>query len=266
MREMTLEEAKKVELDILKKFASFCDEKGLRYTLAFGTLIGAVRHKGFIPWDDDIDVLMPRKDYNVLMETFNKEVGGRYHLISPYDPVSRHSFIKLIDTKTVKVESRIDYSKGNLGVDLDVFPLDGVPEQGKDFDKWVKKLSRCYRVHSLFIFALPKTLKGKAKLSLIKLLWGSKEKVLKKAAKLHDLYPYEQSRQVSCLEGWFNTGICFEKEWFDETIEAQFEDSTYPIPKAYDQILTAIYGDYMTPPPKEKQFTHHIDKAYFLED
>ena len=134
MKRISFEEAKRVELDILLHVAKFCDEHGLRYFLAYGTLIGAVRHKGFIPWDDDIDIQMPREDYEKLLELYPKEnTDEKYFLLAPEMKGAHHPYAKIIDTRTVKKE--LGAKKNNpLGVDIDVFPLDGQPDGDKEFE------------------------------------------------------------------------------------------------------------------------------------
>ena len=267
MRQMTFEESKKVELDILKEVAAFCDRKGLRYFLAYGTLLGAVRHKGFIPWDDDVDIFMPREDYNALIESFNKESEGRYRLIAPFDPIARHSFAKVMDTKTVKVENRVDYSKGNLGVDLDVFPLDGQPEDEGEYRKWYQELQRIYEAHSFFVLQSPKTFKGKVRCYITKLLYRSKENTLKKAEKLHALYPYDKCDMIGSVDSRYNPiKTRYPKAWFSAAVSGEYEDGSFALPIEYDKVLTATYGDYMTPPPKEKQVPPHTNRSYFLDD
>ena len=131
MKEISFEESKKLELDILLAVADFCNKNNLTYFLAYGTLIGAIRHKGFIPWDDDIDIQMPREDYNKFIETFSHE---RYKTIAPGTPLSKHSFVKVIDTETVKIEAHKKYKKGFLGVDIDIFPLDGTPSDENEYN------------------------------------------------------------------------------------------------------------------------------------
>ena len=140
MRLMSLEEHKKVQVDILVSFAKFCEENNLRYFMAYGTLLGAIRHKGFIPWDDDIDVWMPREDYNILIETFKSK--NNYQLIDPRGKMARHPYVKIIDINTIKIEKLVDYREGNLGVDIDVFPLDGQPDNEREFVIWHNKLTK----------------------------------------------------------------------------------------------------------------------------
>lgn len=268
MRELTSEEAKKIELEILLFVDEVCRNNGLRYCLAYGTLIGAIRHKGFIPWDDDIDINMPRKDYNWLIENFNTLCAeSKYRLISPFSKKSKHSFVKIIDTQTVKIEPGLDYEGNYLGIDIDIFPLDGEPETDAEFEKWYGRLMNVYKWYGYCLLDPKGSLKRRVGVRLIRFVTGGRENLLKKAAKLHSKYPYENAKYVGAVECLFNSkGNRFRKEWFEKSILTEFEGHMLPVPAEYDKILTSVYGDYMKLPPVEKQVTHHVNKMYVKED
>ena len=267
MTAISLDEAKKIELDILLYFADFCEKHNLRYFLAYGTLIGAVRHKGFIPWDDDIDVNMPRTDYNKLLQIFNAEKDNEtYYLVNPQESMARHTMAKIIDTRTVKIETGIKYSKP-IGIDIDIFPLDGIPENESVYEKWYRKLTRVYR-H--YWYKCLKWTKGSWKINVRVLAFKpfaiSKKNALKKAMKLHDLYPYEGSKYVGAIESSVNgKGNRCRKECFDDFIIFEFEKYKFKCPVGYHEVLTNIYGDYMKLPPVEKQVTHHKNNVFWRE-
>ena len=268
MRALTFEETKQIELGILSYFADFCERNGLRYFLAYGTLLGAVRHKGFIPWDDDVDVQMPRQDCERLIEIFNKGNNSPYRLITPYDKESYYTILKIIDTRTVKVEEGI--KKPPLGIDIDIFPMDGMPNDDGEYEKWFRQLISCYEQHFVLQSNSGKTLKEKMKFILQKIQiffqYGAlkKERILKRAEKLHGRYPYTCCAKVGSIECCFDEiQYRLQKEWFDEYIYATFENAKFRIPIGYDNILRAIYGDYMQLPPESQRVTHHNNQRYW---
>ena len=267
MQEITFEENKKYQLEILKDVTNFCDENGITYFLAFGTLIGAVRHKGFIPWDDDIDIQMPRPDYIKFLKAYK---GEHFKVISPYDTQAKHSVAKVIDTRTVKIEKAVKYEKGQeLGIDIDIFPIDAQPDDEGEFLKYFKNKQIIYR---LFYFSICDfwqfSLKAKIAYlipSVIGKLVG-KNYFMKKIDQINAHYDYETSNYVgstsSLYEGVKNRAL---KEWYKDSILMDFEGSKYKVPVGYHEILTKIYGDYMQLPPEEKRITHHKNKT-FLKD
>lgn len=266
MREISFEETKKIELDILVDVAKFCDEHGLRYYLAYGTLIGAIRHKGFIPWDDDIDITMPRADYNEFLRTYNAE-GKVYRVTNPRDKNSRHTFAKVTDTRTVKIEPMVDYAEP-LGIDVDIFPLDGMPDDEVVYEKWYAELYDLYEKFTV------KCLKGsyyprfttRLKLKAKQLFYPSRKRIMDKAQALHEKYPYETSEYVGSMECQWNwKGNRNKKELYADAVEVDFEGLKFKAPVGYDAVLRGIYGDYMELPPEEKRVTHHTNKMYWKE-
>ena len=268
MKEMSFEETKQVELEILTNVADFCDKNSITYYLAYGTLIGAVRHKGFIPWDDDIDIWMPRADYNKFIQIYGQQnPEQRYKVISPEDKISRHTFAKVIDTKTVKIEANIDYSNGYLGVDIDIFPLDGQPDNDKEYLKWYNKLQKHYKLFPFLIYSKPNSLVKKIAFPILRFLSGGKNNILEKTAKLHKNYSYEESLYVGAIECCYDLiNNRYKKEWFSDFEVVDFEGKKFKIPIGHDEILTQIYGDYMQLPPVEMRVTHHSNSTYWLEN
>ena len=271
MKEISFEEVKRIELDILSYFASFCEKNGLQYFLTYGTLIGAIRHKGFIPWDDDVDIQMPREDYVRLIERFNKDNNSPYRMISPDQKESYYTIVKIIDTRTVKVEEGI--KQAPLGVDIDIFPLDGTPEDDKEYRKWYKKLMKCYQQHLALQSLASGSWKYRIKLFFQKmgilLSYGTLNKngILRRAQKLHAKHPYGERATVGTIECCFN-GIKnrLRKEWFSGYVYVPFEDREFRVPIGYDNILKAIYGNYMQLPPEEARVTHHRNNVYWKNE
>lgn len=262
---MTFDEVKKVELEILTNVAEFCERNNLNYFLAYGTLIGAVRHKGFIPWDDDVDIWMPRDDYNIFIKTF-KSKNNRYVAVSPYDKISCHTMLKVIDTKTVKKETGIAARYGNLGVDIDVFPLDGEPDDEKNFNNWYKKLYKQYKL-CLILNSEINTPKKKIASVAFKILGITNNKALKKAEKLHNKYPYFSSNMVGAVESCYNSPKNrYFKGCFRDYVMLEFENKKFRAPIGYDEVLTSVYGEYMKLPPITQQVTHHSNNNFWVDD
>lgn len=262
---ISLEQHKEIQVGILLDFAKFCEDNNLKYFIAYGTLLGAVRHKGFIPWDDDIDVWMPRKDYNFLIKNYKSNLN--YRLINPRDNEARHPYVKIIDSNTVKIEKLVDYSNGNLGVDIDVFPLDGQPDDDTTFVLWYKKLIKIYKNYLYNVLKNGGSVKRRIFFPILKFFAHSRKWVFKKADMLHALYPFDNSMYVGTIESTFDViRDRFCKEWFEDSIMLEFESYRFRAPRDYDKILTQLYGDYMTLPPVEKQKTHHGFQLYTLDE
>ena len=268
MKELTLEELKVIEFDILKMFDSFCKENDIKYFLAYGTLLGAVRYKKFIPWDDDVDVLVPREDYERLISLFKD--SEKYHLFA-FEKDNRYSFpfAKLCDMDTRKEEFGYANNLG-LGVDIDIFPLDFWDD---DFEKAKKEVK--YIKSNMMYLGLSKLAKSdshnpikrliKSFIMLFCKFLGS-EYFVKKITKKSNNPAQKGSRHIGakswCVYG--ERGIHSSKS-FSGSVEIEFEGQLFPAPVGYDEYLTDLYGDYLPEPPKEKQKTHHSFKAYKIE-
>lgn len=265
MKELTLSELKAIELNILKVFDAFCKEHGIRYFLAYGTLLGAIRYGGFIPWDDDVDVLVPREDYEKLITLFKD--SDRYRLFA-FEKDSRYTFpfAKLCDMTTLKDE--FGYSNEiELGVDIDIFPLDA-------FDSHLKKAKKEVRIirRNMMFLGFSK-LKKVESANPIKYLAKAFIVAFSKTVGSHYFvrkiqkisYKKEQKGEkyigckVWCVYG--DRGI-IPADAFASSVSVTFEDMTVPAPAGYDTYLTCLYGDYLPEPPKEKQKTHHVFRAY----
>ncbi|MBR6422315.1 LicD family protein [bacterium] len=269
---LSIEEHKQVQLDILKFVAGFCEKKGLCYFLADGTLLGAVRHKGFIPWDDDIDIRMPRPDYNRMRQIFNEECkDSHYHLVDPRDNDAHHYFIKIIDTRTIKIEPEQDYSTGFLGVDIDVFPIEGSPENEEEFLKWgreIRSLNKAYAYKKRPLYISVKATIGTYVKKRVHPKWCwlflSASRIAEKVIALADRYIYGEGTYVSFI----GAGDLFRVpyECYKDYVMMKFEDAEFRVPAGYDAALTKQYGDYMKLPPIEKQVTHHANNVFWKDE
>ena len=272
MKKITLEEQKKIELDILKYTKKICDKNNLRYYLAGGTLLGAIRHKGFIPWDDDIDILMPRPDYEKFSEIMKNE-NNRYLLLTPEQDDYYYLFNKLVDKNTILNEYWTNPIK-NMGVYIDIFPLDGFPDDEKEYNIYADKLLKEYndltnsRIdgYKMAIYRWKRVVKCIIKYPL----YFAKKIIPWKKRQLNLIdnmkkYKYEDSKNVAFILSAYKKKEILNKKIYDDIILVQFEDEKFNAPSGYDDYLKALYGNYMELPPIEKRKTHHFFDAYWKD-
>lgn len=265
MREIQFEEMKRIELNILIYFTEVCEENNLRYYLGGGTLLGAVRHKGFIPWDDDIDVMMPRPDFQKLLSlSINNE---NYNIIKPGTAGYYYNFAKLVDTRTILEEKGIKLIDG-LGVYIDIFPLDGMPETPDARKKRFKELNSIRKRINNTCLLRPKFHRNPfAYLNACRIYNSNKyidlsslqKKYLDSALK----NSFDDSEFVFAAGGAYGARDIFPGKWFEKEIELQFENLSVKAFNGYDFYLTQLYGDYMTLPPEDKRVTPHHTIVYF---
>lgn len=268
MRKMTLQEIQTVNLELMKDIHAFCVKNNIHYSLAYGSLIGAVRHKGFIPWDDDIDIMMPRPDFERFSHEYKSEKG--YRLSSVYDNDTYINYTRVYDNKTLVV-CPAKAAKQDIGVWIDIYPIDGISDDESESTKQFQRL-RHYTGLVMrwrkYLHCLSKdsiSLKAKAYIRLAQLWLANKGTF----AFWH--------RQICliCCEQQFGTTqrcsslVCMEanrdnrQEVFPTSDFLQFqlmpfEDQQFYVASGYDNILTTIFGNYMQIPPKDKQVSHII--------
>ena len=247
---------------ILIYFHEFCEKNNLRYFLCGGTCLGAVRHKGFIPWDDDVDVFMLREDYEKLQDLWEKNADTkRYSCVRSNEKVNiRHSAIEIKDNNTTFINKHSADLDINHGLMIDVVPLDGVPKS-----KLKKALQMIdSMIYCCFNFQRLPEHKGKLTYYATKLalgvfrspkirykLWSSAEKRLSK-------YGTENCDTVASFgEGATIMRMHFPKKWFLNPAYLEFEGHSFLCPEDYDQYLKITFGDYMQLPPEEEQIPRH---------
>lgn len=266
MRELSGEEVKKSLVEILETIHKYCEDNGIVYYLWGGTLLGAARHKGIIPWDDDIDIGMPRKDYERFFKGFSCD-NKRFKAVCFENQADYYLVAgKVIDTNTVLYE---ESSIGcPLGVFVDVFPIDNLPddiEKLKKFDKRIKVYRDLLMMKSLKWSKDRKLLKNII-ISLGHILTNniSTEYLLRKITKLSMTYADCDDSNYIGVISILSYGMkeIFPRIWFKERVCMEFEGKEYLAPKHYSDILTKMYGNYMELPPLDKQKTHHAYRAY----
>ena len=262
MEALTLKETQGALLEILIKFDEICREHGLRYSLAYGTLLGAVRHKGFIPWDDDVDVAMPRPDYEKFYDMVQNgeiDLGERFVLSEDRGKHAFYPFLKLMDkTRPIKRWSQKEVPY----LYIDIFPLDGAPKDEKKLKKLRKRSFRYSAIMALARWAVPE---HKWMLSFRVLffpfylgatIYGMSH-AARKAGELAIRTKFEGSE--NCAVFCFDPGHWqFPTEAFSHYTELPFEGYRLQSIAAWDEWLTTLYGDYMTPPPENKHWKHNL--------
>ena len=262
------------ELETLREILKICEENNLRYFMMGGTFLGAVRHNGFIPWDDDIDIGMPREDYEKFLEIAHKNLKGNYtvdyfkfsqdkqNYISNYIPkIQNNKF--MLKNNTAEISREIPSW-------IDVFPLDGMPNNKIKMN--IHKFNLLYRrlmlKYSEFSKIVNQDIKGRPIHEKILMYIGKvinfekfldTYKCLEKLDKTMRKYKYEDYKYVVNIMGDDKYKEMFHKKIYDEIEEYKFEGIMLKGPKDYDYVLKQLYGDYMKIPKKEEQNKHNSE-------
>lgn len=252
-------ELQKIQLDILKNFIEVCEKLELKYYMVCGSALGAAKYNGFIPWDDDMDVAMPREDYEVFLEKAQellpKELFIQTYRTDPYYP---QIYCKLRNSNTTFIEKSASELLINHGIFIDVFPLDGYPKSNRKA-KLLEIRKRIYQSMLLSVYQVERSGKSKVLFEIYKLL-----RISDKTAKIARKYEKMISKnKLNDSELWCNHGNWQGKleyaprEQYGEGIWACFEKIKVRIPEKYDEYLTQKYGDWRADLPKEQQVGHH---------
>ena len=254
-----------IEFEILKYVKQICDLNGLRYYLAYGTLIGAVRHQGFIPWDDDVDIHMPRDDYYRLVSYVKQNPHPYYRLISPEtNSTFTHILAKVIDTRTKLTQKTHWSERVQLGVYVDIFLLDGaghsLPEAEATYlaaysyyKQWEKSATIMFppgankrHAFNRWCHYLPAKMLG--------VHYHIDKHTSFCVQKPYDQYEYVAAMAAATPEPSRNI---WKREWFGDGTAVLLNDTVFRAPQNWDAILRPEYGDYMQLPPEEKRHSHH---------
>lgn len=251
-------------LNILVSFYKYCQSSNLRMYLCAGTLLGAIRHKGFIPWDDDIDVCMPRRDYNILLQIAktNYRLSSHYAVTEYTLGNSDYPFIKIVDLDTYMKQQFEDEQADYLWID--VFPMDGLPAS-KEQQKKIYSQIKFYRQLLMWSFAKigtgTTTIKKIVKpvLTVLAKIYG-KDRLAIKLENIAKTYDYQKTGWIGdVIWGDFNKETMTTKSFFESTT-VTFEKQQFTTFKNWDEYLSNLYGnDYMKIPEKKDRHDHHLN-------
>lgn len=253
---ITLDKQHEILLNILCKVDDFCKKNNLRYSLAGGTLLGAVRHQGFIPWDDDIDIMMPRNDYNFLKLHFNDFCKT----LRSFDGIKTDLFEcyflwqKVEDMRTLMTENGIPHPC--YGINIDIFPIDGLPNN-RCLQKYLVSIVG-YLKHFFYLSWLQNnsgySLKSKIKFLCAKVI--GRKVITAVIEKITTMYPFSESSFVGALTGRYGMKEIHSKNVFEEYEYINFENKKFMCISAYDIYLKQLYGNYMKLPAENERETH----------
>ena len=255
-----IREIQQMELGIMEYIHEVCQKIGVKYFLAYGSLIGAVRHKGFIPWDDDMDICMLREDYEKLQDYLITNPDERYEVMSYKNNLNYvYPFMKVQDNQTYLLEEdvRID---SNMGIYVDIFPVDGY----EDDSVFKDKMTRLIKKRQLSCYTFKGITNTKSLLnsliryiSVIIFYFTNTNKYIRGIDELAQSRKVDDYELVDYLIYKDMNKPVWKREWLKQTITGVFEGKEFVIPKNYHEILTSDYGDYMQLPPVELRFSHH---------
>lgn len=265
MKKIELDELKKIQIDILNSIDDFCTKNNINYWIDCGTLLGAIRHKGYIPWDDDIDIGMLREDYEKFAKSFNSS-NERYKFhCYELDNNWFYTYGKVTDEQTLLYEP--DKKSGiESAIFVDVFVYDNAPENEKELQKMFRKRDIYRKLSNLQIYK-NFYVKKKTKYNFIRyplhllMQLFPKRYFIKKGIEVSKKYSDITTIKVGNFTS--SSKMTCDKKVFDSFIDVEFEGRKYKAPVGYDQWLRSFYGDYMKLPPEEKRVSHHRFEAYY---
>ena len=275
-----MNELQQKDFEILKYFKKIAEENDINYFLYAGTLLGSVRHQGFIPWDDDIDIGMLRKDFEKFEEFFinsDYEKAGYFYMSRKLYPFNAQPFSK-IRSKNMNIRERMPATqKGNFGPWIDIFPFDNIPNDSKKRREQYNKVTFYNNIiKKIMLFQVVpenKGLKRRFKVVLQKInekiypLYFFMPYIYKKRNKYMTMYNDVETSHVADLSFLYYKDYedysrhIFKKEYLEDFTDGQFETEFFKIPKKYDEILTIMYDEYMILPPDSERKTHNIEEV-----
>lgn len=250
-----------LQIELLKHIHLICERENLSYYLAYGTLLGAIRHKGFIPWDDDIDICLERKDYEKLVDKLKKDDNPQFMLVDNHSIGYYYPFAKLVDSRTIAI---MDGNVTSHGIWVDIFPLDNLPDK-KVVASWFK--FKCFFLRAMMLsmttdFSSRKSHSDKKRfykkiLNFFAKIIG-KETIARYQNQYIKKYNRIRTKNLSC----FGTPYIFKEKIPQEEIKNRelltFENNQFWGLKKWDEYLFQLYRDYRTLPPIKKRTSHNL--------
>ncbi len=267
MRKLTPEELKKIQICILTYVADFCERNEIRYWIDSGTLLGAIRHKGYIPWDDDIDIGMLREDYDKFSKLFNA-YESQYSFVCMENSADFYlPFGKVYDKNTILYEP--DENGQKLAVNIDIFVYDNAPDDEAELKKMYDKRDFWRRIYWMQNSYIDKN--GNIVKVILKYIRRLYYRVRYKNKNPIEEMILNSKKYMMCQTGHVGNFTAFvrmscDKSVFASFVEVEFEGKKYKAPIGYDEWLRILYGDYMKLPPEEKRISHHSFVAYTIND
>ena len=264
-----------VSLEILKDVHEFCVHNNIKYSLCGGSLIGAIRHDGFIPWDDDVDIVMPRPDYEKFVKCYKSQKG--FELFSPELPSSKKVYIRISKVcdmkKTLMLKNLYHWTDTDTGIGIDIIPAEGAPDTEEKAKLHIRSLEKNAR--ALGRYRISKSPWGiilthgstvqRIKNIIKKITVGLLEPdSLEKMMRLQRRYDYDKSTYF--IAGYiYGLGEWQSKVIFDDIILHKFEDTEFYVTAHYERYLKSLFGNYMELPPEEKRVSHDFFDYYWKD-
>ncbi len=255
----SISEVHRILLDIAKAFVAVCDKHHIPYFMIGGTMLGAVRHKGFIPWDDDMDFSIPRPFYQQAINVLKEELPSPYRCCTYKDsPAVRFCFFKIEDSSTILYDRTLPLPREqHLGLNIDIFPLDYIDAD----DKKVRKLMNYRRLCRLLYVDNPDSKVKQGIKKLMRLLIPIPHNtILEKEEEI--LMECASEKTLSNVFGRWKEREFIPLEWYGDDVFYTFENTSFRGIKEYDLYLAKMYGDYRQLPPENKRLVHVTDRYY----
>lgn len=271
-----MNDLQKKQFEILIEFIKVCDKHNLSYFMVGGSCLGAVRHKGFIPWDDDIDVGMLPKDYEKFLEVAPKEFENTKYFLQTWrsDPNYIYGYAKIRDNSTTFIENIYKYHRMNHGVWIDIFPIYPITDKNVEKQKLMPYLRRfLWQVNFSYIGSLIRKVRKETWFKDILLnivagpftLFNINHYRQKKMEEMFHRVPWEKATLCgNWYYAWSGIVEGLPPYVFEETEMMDFETIKVRVLKHYDEYLTCLYGDYMKLPPEDKRQGHHYNSGLDL--